>query len=282
MKCKLHPYEPGAGVCASCLRERLLALVDAESGFAPERHRRRRSEDLPPVAFPRSVSPYRTGASHRLHLRFFSTPQIGPTFVGEVDSGQRRSSGRFSVFKVLFGHRRSEKAEQNCRSGEGSGRSSWLSALVRRKKKQPQIFSAAEQGRRSCRPVERGMSPAMEDGEEDVSGYSSESSSGWRRPTPTPLRRAFASGRSHHHQHQGSFGSVSGFSVCLSPLVKAAASGRRSQVSEAGGYRGSQFSGDLRSPAISVHRHRSTATGTGSLGLGPSRSRKLADFGRFK
>ena len=127
---------------------------------------------------------------------------------------------------------------------------------------------------------------SSEDEEEaDASGYTSESSNGWRRPIPTPLRRISASSRHRHRHHQQQqqqqqlrgVGGVSGFTVRLSPLMRSGASGRHSQVSESAG-----VSGELRYPANSVRRDRRTATGCAPLGLDPSRSWQLADFGRFK
>ncbi|CAL9089574.1 unnamed protein product [Musa acuminata var. zebrina] len=301
MKCKEHPYELGAGVCASCLRERLLALVAAENELSP--HRQPWGFDAPTIAFPRSVSPYLphrrsvgSDASHHHDPSFFSTPGLGHTLDGEFDGGRNRRSGRFSVLKALFRHHTSEKGEDDWVPRKGSGPRSWFSALVRlrrrKKKRQPEPFSAAEgeaapeQDTRSCRLVQRGMSPAMEDEEEaDASGYTSESSNGWRRPIPTPLRRISASSRHRHRHHQQQqqqqqlrgVGGVSGFTVRLSPLMRSGASGRHSQVSESAG-----VSGELRYPANSVPRDRRTATGCAPLGLDPSRSWKLADFGRFK
>ncbi|RWW81654.1 hypothetical protein BHE74_00009934 [Ensete ventricosum] len=292
MKCKKHPYELGAGVCASCLRERLLGLVAAQNGLSPHdyhyNNRRRRFDatpvpPAPPVAFPRSVSPYLpprrsagSSASHHRDRRFFSTPQLGPTFGGEADGGRSRSYGRFSVLKALFGLHRPEKVEADWGYCEGSGSRSWFSTLVpriRRKEKQPHVSSAAggealpELTRRSCRVGGRGMSPDMEEEEVDEIGYSSESSNGWRRPTPTPLRRISANTRSRHH-HPGGLGGVSSFAVCLSPLMRVGPSGRHSHVAEA-----AAVSSELWGPASSVRRHRLAPSAGAPRGLVPSRSR---------
>ncbi|URD87119.1 transposon protein [Musa troglodytarum] len=290
MKCKSHPNEYGVGVCASCLRERLLAVIDAQNELSADRYHVRRRPDLSPLRHPlefhRPVSPY---ISHRrsvgsdsspghLRQRFFSTPQMGPTFAAasrrerleEIDGGRRH---RFSIFRTLFGHNRSDAAEPGLRAPKDSASGSWFSALIRgrrKKKKTTQLSSGAEEEaeappwrvRRSCRPVGRGMSPAMEDEDKDHrSGYFSDD---WRRPTPMPMRRFPATHRDHR-----SVSSVSGFSVCLSPLVSFGPESRRSHPAEA------VFSGDLRSPADSIH-HRNAAV------LAPNRSRKLADLGRLK
>lgn len=304
MKCKNHPYELGVGVCASCLRERLLALI-ASQNVVPADHHRRLPESPPqpppPLVFPRSVSPY---ASHRRSLgadasaacgrhynhRFFSTPQVGPSFDaanggcgGDVDDGRRRRSGRFSVFSILFRHHRSEEAESDLRSSKGSSKSSgsdsWFSALIRRRrKKKSRSFTAAGEeeapgrSRPSWRASDRGMSPVMDDEAEDCSsGYSTESSSGWRRPTPTRMMRFSTSAYDHHGGRAG----VSGFAVCLSPLMRVHPNGRRRQLTEAG------ISSELRGAAKDHHRRRGLHGSAGGASLGPNRSRELAYFGHL-
>ncbi|KAG6525288.1 hypothetical protein ZIOFF_015242 [Zingiber officinale] len=233
MKCKKHPYELGEGVCASCLRERLLALAREQSGGARRRAGFSSCSPQPAlVDFPRSVSPQ---ISRRLDFRFFSTPQVGPTFGGEGEGGWIGKPGRFSVLRTLFGDRRSKKPERDWEAREGSG--SWFSELVRRRKKQPQISAAEREapvghGRRGGQVVERGMSPAEEDNKADASGYSSESSNGRWRPNSTPMRRTVTSSRNHHRRrrhdhHQTELGSVSGFAVFLSPLKRVGTTARR-------------------------------------------------------
>ncbi|XP_010934887.1 uncharacterized protein [Elaeis guineensis] len=299
MKCKKHPYELGVGVCASCLRERLLDLIATQNELPTEHHHLR--PDPPPqppppaLVFPRSVSPY---VSHRRSVgseasaaygrrynhRFFSTPQVGPTFdaasdgfPGDAAGGRRRISGRFSVFSILFRHQRSEEVESDLGSSKSSGSGSWFSALIRRRrKKKSRSFSVEEvaatgRSQPSCRASDRGMSPVIDDDEADgcSSGYSTESSSGWRRPTPTPMRRFPASS---FHRYGGRAG-VSSFAVCLSPLIRVGHNGWRGQPAESG-----TTSGELRSTAT---RHRCRHGSAGGASLGPNRSRKLADLGRF-
>ncbi|KAG1359369.1 hypothetical protein COCNU_08G008150 [Cocos nucifera] len=301
MKCKNHPYELGVGVCASCLRERLLSLIAAQNVVSADHHHRRPEPPLQPpspLVFPRSVSPY---VSHRRSVgsdasaaygrhynhRFFSTPQFGPTFDaasggcgGDVDEGRRRHSGKFSVFSILFGHHRSEEADSDLGSLKSTGSDSWFSALIRRRrKKKSQSFTAAEEAqasgmsRPSCRASDRGMSPARDDEAEDCSsGYSTESSSGLRLPTPTPMR-LFPAGAYTHH---GSRAGVSGFAVCLSPLMRVGPNRWRGKPAEA------SISGDLRSAASHHNRRRGRHGPAGGAWLRRNRSRKLADFGQFE
>lgn len=294
MTCKSHPSVCNAGVCASCLRERLLALIAAQNESSINYNYGRWRSDppwplppQPPLVFHRSVSPYvahrRSVGSDaspghpRLHHHyqwFFSTPQVGPTFsaasgcdrLREIDGGRTQ---RFSILRTLFGHRRSEEAENALGAPKISASGSWFSALIRgrwKKKKKSQLWSAAEEeapppwrAPRSCRTVKSGMSPAMEN--EDVSGYSSDE---WRRSNLRP-KRQFAA-------NHGVVGAVSGFSICLSPPVSFGPEARRSQPAESG------FSGVLRSPGNLI-QHRNLPVGAA---LARNRSRKLVDLGRFK
>ncbi|GFY90357.1 hypothetical protein Acr_07g0005540 [Actinidia rufa] len=95
MRCKKHLTDLSSrvGVCASCLRERLSALIATQARAQAQEDRRKYDAQNPPphVAFPRSVSPYVAGnlthQSDHLHRSlkdqlFFSTPQIGPNCGG--------------------------------------------------------------------------------------------------------------------------------------------------------------------------------------------------------
>ncbi|URE34898.1 transposon protein [Musa troglodytarum] len=272
MRCKSHPGVYGAGVCASCLRERLLALIAAQNeSFVNYNYCSWRSDPprplplQPALVFHRSVSPYvahrrsvgsdASPGHSRLRHRyqwFFSTPQVGPTFsaasgcdrLREIDGGRTR---RFSILRTLFGHRMSEEAEPALGAPEISASGSWFSGLIlgrwkkkkKKKKKKSQLWSAAEEeAPPPWRAVKSGMSPAMEN--EDVSGYSSDE---WRRSNLRPKRQFAAN-------HGAVGAAVSGFSVCLSPPVSIGSEARRSQPAEPG------FSGDLRSPGNLIpHRN---------------------------
>ncbi|XP_068635160.1 uncharacterized protein [Aristolochia californica] len=268
MRCKRHPYEGGVGVCASCLRERLLALVAAQEREAASPDDRRKSDtDQPPLVFPRSVSPYvsRRSASREAwhhHPRFYSTPQVGPS------CGVNKTR-RFSLISSIF-RSRSDEREADPRTSDASSKvssSSWISNLLPgRRKKKSRLFSLDEESsgtggcRRTCRTRNRGMSPVSkvrDEGSESPggSGYSSESSSGYRKQTPGPPRRRAAPPQARN---------VSGFAFCLSPLVRASPNASRVDAG---------FSGEIRS---ANRFHLSTAAS-----LGANRSRKLADFRRY-
>lgn len=296
MRCKRHPCEPGSvGVCASCLRERLLALLAAQAKEAESQREIRKPDPPPPLVFPRSVSPYTSRRStndpwHYDHYSlFYSTPQVGPTFGGSrKGKGKGKKNGRFSFLKSIFGSSssRSGEIEADPRASRAQDESqpydsspSWFSAILPRGgKKKSRLFSLEDEisgcgGRRSCAAMDRGMSPsANSKGKRDVecelddspigSGYSSESSTGWRKSVslsavPAPRRRGALTQQSRN---------VSGFAFCLSPLVRASPNRhhhRHETVS----------SGEIRN----ANRHHLATAAS----LCTNRSRKLADFGRY-
>ncbi|KAI3907133.1 hypothetical protein MKW92_040648 [Papaver armeniacum] len=136
MRCKKHITDRSSsvGVCASCLRERLFALVEAQARSAaalqhqteedqqqPQQQQHHRKSDPlpPPLIFPRSVSPYICRRSddsswhqnqNQLDSRFYSTPQLGPssnTFttnptVNITQTKKKKHTNRFSILSNLF------------------------------------------------------------------------------------------------------------------------------------------------------------------------------------
>lgn len=335
MRCKKHLSDLSSrvGVCASCLRERLVALIAAQAQ-AQQAHQQaqlsralsraaviadqdpRKSDPNPPpppapLAFPRSVSPYVSRRksdgfaaatwSHNQpddhlrrnphHLRFYSTPQVGPTFGHSIDSGSfnKKKKSKFSLFSNLF-RSRSEKFESDSRVSyrdsygtTSSPSPSWFSAIFASRRDRSSSSSMQSQfyveasaigGRHRTRTTDRGMSPARGtdfdyDYDEDTgdrspsgSGHSSESSPGWKN-TPTvapPSARRSKPGQSR---------TVSGLAFCLSPLVRASPHRHWNQKGvppEIG------KSGEAR---VSGKPHLTNASS-----FCKNRSRKLADFGR--
>ncbi|KAK6117764.1 hypothetical protein DH2020_048493 [Rehmannia glutinosa] len=305
MRCKKHPTDVSStvGVCASCLRERLFAIIAAQAQAqalkqAQQDCRKSDTQLPPPLSFPRSVSPYisrrksdtstATWQSHGHHHRFHSTPQVGPTgsITVEIKKDTAKSKGgRFSsLFLGLF------RSKSN-KPGFGSGpisdpgvsvdscstSPSWFSTIITgRRKKKIRTFSTDESKsgaqRRICRDRDRGMSPARysDDADEHChggsSGYSSESSQGWRqtpRRTPASMRRG--GGKVSGHSKN-----VSGLTFCLSPLVRPSPNHHRNQK---GVPPEMVVSGESRVP---TKPHFSAAAS-----FCKNRSRKLADFGRY-
>ncbi|KZV43518.1 hypothetical protein F511_19062 [Dorcoceras hygrometricum] len=287
MKCKKHQIDPsgGVGVCASCLRERLVAIIAAqiqaqrEAIFQQDQEDCRKSDvQLTPLVFHRSVSPY---VSHRKsdsaatwtiqghHRRFYSTPQVGSNgcIAVAVDREKKSNKGRFS--SVLLGIFRSKSGKAVLDTGPVSVDScaaaaspSWFSVIVPgRRKKQVQTFSVEEYSiearRKSSRISDRGMSPTNVEDEEHCrdgsSGYSSES-----KKTPISTRRC--KGRTPAQSRN-----ASGFAFCLSPLVRPSPNWKWSQT---------VAPPDMK-PAGEMKPHLSSAPS-----FCKNRSRKLADFGK--
>lgn len=325
MRCKKHPadFSSAVGVCASCLRERLLAimaaqaqaqLMQAQLQLGQDRGGDCRKSDTthhpPSLAFPRSVSPYMSrrksdnAAAWQTHgnhdQRFYSTPQVGPSgsITVEIEKSRRSNGGRFfSLLSGLFKSKRgktgtsaSGPVSDPSASGSVPGFStrdpctsspSWLSAALpsRRKKKVntfPIDVSMTGDRRSICKNRGRGLSPARFSDEEDdehcrggSSGYSSESSQGWRQtPRRTPASTRGGGGRAAPNKN------MSGLTFCLSPLVRASPNRPRGQkgvppeLITAGA-----LGGDARAPPKA---NLSTASS-----FCKNRSRKLADFGRY-
>jgi hypothetical protein len=212
MKCKAHPFQAGGGVCATCLRDRLLVLAVAQNGESspppPPAHHHVPPPPAPAAAFPRSVSPYvsrrKSGGALRSHpsLLFFRTPQVGPAGSGALEEGdigyeyEKRRAGKFSVLATLFGRHHHHRSDDEDRGGAKERKKhSWFAGIIprRRKKHPPEASSTtlppSPPPRRLCRVVSnRGLSP-----ERDGPGSRDESSSPaaeppWR-PSPSPMRK---------------------------------------------------------------------------------------------
>ncbi|KAK8711120.1 hypothetical protein V6N13_146416 [Hibiscus sabdariffa] len=229
MRCKKHltDLSSGVGVCATCLRERLLVLLAAQTRIeraiaaASSAAENRRQHEPPPLVFPRSVSPYVSrrksdddGATWFHQKRFYSTPQVDLTTTTvdfDVASTCFKKKHRFSLFSRLFGTR-SEKYSSDPRvhhhrepcdeqSSSSSSSPSWFSSIFTagRKSQQSSRTSRVEycsqigrRDRRSC--IDRGTSPAIEWNRGDECDQSQletspEVSRRWKR-TPTAAGKA--------------------------------------------------------------------------------------------
>ncbi|KAL6557323.1 hypothetical protein OROMI_017673 [Orobanche minor] len=307
MGCRKHPTDisSSVGVCASCLRERLFAIIAAQ-GQAIKQAQTRAQKDcrksdtelpppLPPLSFPRSVSPYisrrksDTAAAwqtHAHHQRFFSTPQVGPTGSAkiEIERDGKSKGGRFS--SLFFGLFRSKSEKPNLGAGPipdrrvlvdscSASSPSWFSTnfINGRRKNKNRTFSIDDSKngaqRRICKNRDRGMSPARYSDDEnhgESSGYSTESSQGWRQtPRRTPASARRGGGKVAAHSKN-----VSGLKFCLSPLVRASPNPHLNQKG-------------LHSEMVAVGESRVPAKPyiSAAASFCKNRSRKLADFGRY-
>ncbi|CAL0302855.1 unnamed protein product [Lupinus luteus] len=276
MRCDKHitDLSSSVGVCATCLRQRLTSILQAQAQAQAQarlmRVASRSSAECsrnssnhnpnnppPPLIFPRSVSPYVSGRKSdydaacdgcdRRERLFFSTPQIGPTFYGggeAVDGDGKRWKKRlskFGIFSNLFRFR-SEKLRSDPSCEQSSSASpSWFSTVLSNRRKNRDRL---------------GMSPAREDEcyqAPSASGFSSESS-----PRRWCTQSAAAERNSTRRSRLGLEKSVSdsGMAFCLSPMVRLKHKG-------------------LPPEKAAAKPHLSAAAS-----LCANRSRKLADFGK--
>lgn len=296
MRCKKHvsDFSSSVGVCASCLRLRLEAVVEAQSqpksliSDNPNPNSNHHSQSFssihlhhlhqkqqqappsqpPPLIFPRSVSPYisrrksdqtTTTASvtaaaavvadinkKPIIQRFYSTPQVNPTFE------KKKSSGKFSLISKLF---RSKSSVVSSSSN-----------------------SVVEPGELT-RCSNRGMSPQNEWNELEERERES-TTTATTRPSPGRVKASPARLMANN---------VASFAFCLSPLVRASPASRYHWGVETG------FSGEIRVPVTGKsnggscnNNHKKSG---GNINDKPhlseaasfcaNRSRKLADFGRL-
>ncbi|KAJ1443597.1 hypothetical protein SESBI_00181 [Sesbania bispinosa] len=193
MRCKKHlpDLSSTVGVCATCLRERLIALIAAQaqaqaqltrvtSRASDECSRNSDPNPPPPLIFPRSVSPYVSrrksdyaagwhDSGDRRERLFYSTPQLGPTFYaanstynGNTRSLKKRLS-KFWIFSNLF-RSRSEKFQSDPSFEQSSSASpSWFSTIFPARRKNQDRTGMTEDSsvgaRRRYRTTDRGMSP---------------------------------------------------------------------------------------------------------------------------
>ncbi|ESW11687.1 hypothetical protein PHAVU_008G051200 [Phaseolus vulgaris] len=310
MKCKKHTLDvtSNVGVCASCLRERLIALIAAQAQ-AQAHHPQaqlsrvisRASDDCSrtsdpnppaPLVFPRSVSPYVSrrksdyaaawqGCDDRRERLFYSTPQLGPTFCGDDPAyhGDSRSfKKRLNKFRMFarFFRSRSDKFQSDPPCEQSSyASSSWFSSLfpVRRRNKDrtaaPEEYSSG--ARRQFRPSDRGMSPVRTEDFGDDFDQSS-SGSGYISEASPWWRRTPTVAPKARRSRFGHIKSASGsgMALCLSPLVRASPNRRWNHKGLPPEMTAAE---DARSAAAKPHL-------SAAASFCANRSRKLADFGR--
>ncbi|KAK2650895.1 hypothetical protein Ddye_018384 [Dipteronia dyeriana] len=320
MRCKKHPTDlsSSVGVCASCLRERLFAIIAAQAQAQAQQQAaahlsqshsraailddRRKQGPPPPLVFPRSVSPYVTRRKSddaaaanwsSQHNRFYSTPQVGPSYNSYCSSAagttttttgnfaSKKKTSKFSIFSNLFRTRsdklNSDHGDPYRDSCETSSSSSFFSTIFSTNRKKQSTVSYVENptacDRRDSRISNRGMSPERgidtdEDCDRSPCGSGGSSEECRKKPKPTAPSAAVKKTRNGHHQHSRN---VSGLTFCLSPLVRASPNRHWNQ-------KGClppdiPYSGEIRGSAANPHLANAAS-------FCANRSRKLADFGR--
>ena len=256
------------------------------------------SDHPPPLAFPRSVSPYvsrrKSDASsatwthppphdHRHHhrLRFYSTPQVGPMYydssasVADPDpypNKAKKKKSRFSLITNLFCSR-SDKFEIHGHHVPPSWFSTIFTGNGTRSSDYCSSAATTTGGFRTRRPpTDRGMSPDFDyacdelDGDRSPSGSgdTTETSPSWKRTpaVPPPSARRSKPGMSRN---------VGGLAFCLSPLVRA--SPNRHWTSQKG--MPPEIGNSGEAARLPTKPHLSNAAS-----FCKNRSRKLVDFGR--
>ncbi|CAH9111732.1 unnamed protein product [Cuscuta epithymum] len=305
MRCTRHVGDMSSaiGVCASCLREELLAINDAQARTATL-HRHDDDPSPPHIAFPRSVSPYTHAGRQPV---FYATPQVGPG--GQLISWEhhyqaahrkKKHNGRRrrSLFSHLF-NKSSDPPEDdsddplsaasNKPSSSSSSTTSWFSKVLRRNRdknnnnnnkfhtisfrdrdnddddddRSTSTATLAAAARHTGAGTRNCGSHAAEDEDEDHCGSSGCSS----RSAASPIRKQTTPASSLAQQRGGrkSGGSSRGMTTtfCLSPLVWASPNNRRHKAG--------------MSPEV-VYSGQNTVPTTP---LDKTRSRKFSDFGRF-
>ncbi|WOG95601.1 hypothetical protein DCAR_0414926 [Daucus carota subsp. sativus] len=316
MRCKKHLSDCSsvAGVCASCLRERLLTIIEKQSGYEDELLVEPQTEDehrkadaiYERVTFPRSVSPYvsRRKSDNTAvwpHVPLSGTPEIGAN--GMITKGERRSRDSragFSSLSNLFRSKTSKFVTESNSDFGGETRakksnfinstmteaqqtkspSSWFMKTSKFVTEHNSDFGSETRPRKS-----NSMNSTMTEAQQtkppsswfkklfisekkrnsDIISTSFPQEyecSGQTCPRSTPMQAT----PQRRKQNQG-------LSFCLSPLVRARPS--RSWNPKGGLPETVIQSGDMKGspgrPGLSV-----------AASSGANRSRKLANFGRFR
>lgn len=274
MKCQKHfatDLTSIAGVCSTCLRERLIIVIEAqtkanlESKLAGKTHRNCvLSEGNSPdqICVSPSISCKKDEndvVSHHGHSeslsdqRFYSTPQVV----------YKKKHNKFSIVSNFFRSKLNDSdsdpdpnLDPKCANSSPWRITSILPSKEKKKKKSC-IFTLTDPNasRVMQRPC-RGMSPADEsDGELN----SPESTPQWKE---TPSRMTTPMQFRCKRMNQGR--NLTGFAFCLSPLVRPSPNRKAPEIA---------IAGDLRVP---VKPHIGVAAA-----FCANRSKKLANCGRF-
>ncbi|CAJ2664907.1 unnamed protein product [Trifolium pratense] len=226
MRCKKHlpDVTSTVGVCASCLRERLQPILEAQAQAQAQPSRISVSEnDLSPSQ--RSVSPFvahRKSDDRRREVLFQTTPQIdrgfgfsGGTETAPVIAPSKRRIRRFWILSNFFRPRSNKTENSSAESYEPSSSvspPSWLSTNVvpARRKNNNRVSD-----QKRSRQLDRGATPV--DNFEENDGFDSGSESSPRQRNKTTA--AAVTARRSKLGYAGK--SLTSMALCLSPLVRA-------------------------------------------------------------
>ncbi|KAL8092008.1 uncharacterized protein LOC141692446 [Apium graveolens] len=286
MRCKKHftDCSSAVGVCASCLRERLLTIIETQTRYEarvllvkPQLEDEHRKSDAVEqnITFPKSVSPYifrgksdNTAAWPRVphslsEQRFYSTPQIGPNGIIMTDRSSLRESraGRFHLSNLsnLFRSKTwkvETQSDSNLDAKAKHKKSNSINSTLQTKSSSSWFTKLfASKKKRNSHIVSMSFP--------DEYSYSSETTT----PKDTPMRAT----PQRRKQNQGR--NVAGLSLCLSPLVRPSPNRSWNQK------------GLLPEMMMIQSGEIKASPGRPNLGVAATftanRSRKLANIGRF-
>ncbi|GAU36296.1 hypothetical protein TSUD_353400 [Trifolium subterraneum] len=272
MRCKKHLPDPTStvGVCASCLRERLQPILEAQAQAQPSRISVSEN-DLSPSQpnFSRSESPFvahRKSDDRRREVLFQTAPKIdrgfefsGGTATAPVTAPSKRRIRRFWILSNFFRPRSTKSENSSAESYDPSSSvspPSWLSTDVPVRRKNNNRVS----DQKRCRQFDRGASPVDNNNFEENYGLDSGSES-----SPRQRNKATAGAVTARRSKLCYAGkSLTSMALCLSPLVRA--SPNRQWNSHKG------MANEL---GVGGVHHISTAASYCA-----NRSRKLVDLGR--
>nr|XP_043626823.1 lateral signaling target protein 2 homolog [Erigeron canadensis] len=267
MRCKKHTTDLTSinGVCASCLRDRLLKLIAAqeEAEAATKSSSARPPTSLSPHVTPRRKSDVTTSVSHvprpsSDNQRFYNSPQIAISTTGCIGTTTSRRNNKklvkFATFQNLF------RSNNNTNSNIPTPSSSSSSSATTRIRN-----NHNHHNRQRC-VRNRGMSPVRlsdddeedDDVDDDVSSeYESIDTDTYNSCKQTPMKTIR---RGNNNK------SVSEMIFCLSPLVRANPNRLWKGRPAVDG------NSDVRIPVVPKLAYTKSFCA--------NRSRKLADFGR--
>ncbi|CAK8560037.1 unnamed protein product [Lathyrus sativus] len=267
MRCKKHlpDISSTVGVCASCLRERLLKVVESEA----QPSRVSVSETKPPLQpiFPQSVSPFvahRKSDDRRQEVLFQSTPhgdrRLSAACDGAAKQSSKRRIRRFWILSDLYRPRSSKTDNSSGESCEASSSVSprsltWLSMILPGRRQNNRV-----RDQRRCRELDRGATPVDNfEGRDQSELETSLESSPYRNKTTAPV-----TARRSRLGYAGK--SLANMALCLSPMVRASPNRNWSNHNHKG------FSQEL---GVGGVQHVST-----TASFCTNRSKKLVDLGR--
>lgn len=221
MRCKKHlpDLTSTVGVCASCLRERLQLILEAQAQ-AQRLSSSENEKNLPSLQadFPCSVSPYvahQKSDARRKEILFQTTPEVELKSSAVNDGGngsEKRRIKRFWILSHLFRTKTNSDPQESCELSSSTSASPPSTKTVPTRRKNNNRVS----DQRRCRQIDRGASPVDNFETLDHLEFVASSESSPRSRNKTTV---MTTARRSKLGYAGK--SLAGMALCLSPLVRA-------------------------------------------------------------